>query len=393
MTSEKLTRALPQVAVGLRRYSEKPNVQTLLAKFGSKTARSYKMEPKATRKLHQAIDDGDYSAVHKCLTNKTNPNEPLRSSDTLPLFRALSQAEESIESDDPNIARDSVSIVTALILAGADLQAVDQKGQTPLSRAIRADMTDSLITLMLERGAEVNAMDKEKNTALHYTGMSAPLEELKNLQLVRILLSFGADQSVRNERGRTPLYKAVLLGHLDRARQLLDYGADLEVADNNGWTVLFAAVTQGNAPMVKLLCQRGALVNKKDKTGMTPLQHAISQGGEEVVRTLLETGADVNLLSKGESPLSRATAKSNLRLLQLLLEYGADVALPSPGYCGALPLHLASIGRSIEVLEALVYAGSPLDATDTEGRTALKWAMDGGKSNFVQLLTNHGAAA
>jgi ankyrin repeat protein len=387
-----LSRPHPQVAVGLRRYSEKPSVQSLLAKFGTRNMRSPKTDPKVMRKLHQAIDNCDYNTVHKCLANKADPNEPARNSTTTPLFRALDQAEQCVASDDATVSRNSVSIVTALILAGADLRAVDQDGRTPLTRAVKGDMTDSLVTLMLERGAEVNATDSQTNTALHYAAMTAPLEELKNLELIRILLSFGAEQGIRNERGRTPLYKAVLLGHYDRARQLLDYGADLEVLDNNGWTALFAAVTQGNAALTRLLCDRGASANKRDKSGMSPLQHALTQGSSDVVQTLLETGADVNLICKGETPLCRATAKSNLPLIELLLENEADASLPSPGYCGALPIHLAAIGKSVEIVEVLVKAGSPLNASDDEGRTPLSWAMDGGKPELVQFFRNHGAS-
>ncbi|OTA54762.1 ankyrin, partial [Hypoxylon sp. EC38] len=141
-----------------------------------------------------------------------------------------------------------------------------------------------------------------------------------------------------------------------------------------GWTPLFGAVTQGNTALVKLLCDRGATVDRKDKSGQTVLHYAISQGCEEVAEVLLAAGGDANHISKGETPLCRATSKSNLALVKLLLAHGANIVLPSPGYCGALPIHVAAMGNELAVLRLLLETGSPLNAMDDERRTPLRWA-------------------
>ncbi|ORY68952.1 ankyrin repeat-containing domain protein, partial [Pseudomassariella vexata] len=265
-------------------------------------------------------------------------------------------------------------IINALVLAGANLQAVDEHGRTPLIRAVKDEMSDSLVTLLLEFGARVNATDEQQNTALHYAAMQQPSAEMRNLNVIRILLVNGADQGIRNVRGRTPLYKAIMWERLGRAVELLDYGADLEAVDNNGQTALYDAVLHGNAQLTRLLCERGASLDKKDKTGQTALHYAVSQGRSEIVEILVNAGANVNLISKGETPLCRATAKSNKYLIAFLLALGADISVPSPGYSGALPIHLACIGKQMEILKTLVDAGSPLDVVDDEGRTPLQWA-------------------
>ncbi|KAI1394453.1 ankyrin repeat-containing domain protein [Hypoxylon trugodes] len=382
----------PLVAIELRKVSAQPDVRHLLVKYRPKRKHTRERGHKFVRKLHEAISKRDHSAVHKSLSAKVSPNTPLEHSGSVPIHQALGEVEASLASDNKTAAGISASIVTALVVAGANLQTLDENGRTPLIRAVMNEMPDSLITLMLEFGALVNAKDWQRNTALHHAATKAPSDEMGNINTVRILLAHGADQSFRNKRGRTPLHEAVSFECFDRVRELLDYGADFDVTDNNGWTPLFGAVTQGNTEVTKLLCDRGAVVDKKDKNSQTALHYAISQGSLEITKVLLDAGADANLISKGETPLCRATSKSHLELVKLLLSHGADVALPSPGYYGALPIHVVAMGNNVAIFDVLLEGGSPINAVDDERRTPLRWAMDGGKNEFVHFLLNKGAA-
>ncbi|KAI1466260.1 ankyrin repeat-containing domain protein [Daldinia caldariorum] len=386
------SRLQPLVAIELRETSKQPDVRSLLSKYRSKSLRPRENDHSLTRMLHHAITGWDYNAVHRCLLAKTNPDTPLEESGIAPIHRALGRIEVALASENKTAVRTSTSIVMALLIAGASLKVRDENGRTPLIRATMNEMPDTLISLMLEFGACPDAKDGHKNTALHYAAMKVASDEMGNVDTVRILLAHGADQSLRSKRGRTPLHEAVSFECFDRGRELLDYGADSEIADNNGWTPLLCAVTQGNLAFTEFLCDRGAIVDKKDKNGYTALHYAISQGSEEISKALLDAGADVNLISKGETPLCRATSKSNLRLVKLLLSYDADVDLPSPGYYGALSIHVAAMGRDVAISEALLGAGSPINALDDEGRTPLRWAMDGGKNELVHFLMSKGAA-
>ncbi|KAI1641979.1 ankyrin repeat-containing domain protein [Daldinia loculata] len=386
------SRLQPLVAIELHKISRQLDVRSLLTKYRPKSLRSRENYYSLTRMLHHAITECDHSAVHRCLLANTTPDTPLEESGVVPIHRALNQIEASLVSENKTATRASNSIVMALLIAGASLKVRDENGRTPLIRAAMNEMPDSIISLMLEFGASVQTKDRQRNTALHYAAVKAPSEEMGNIDTIRVLLAYGADQSLRNKRGRTPLHEAVLFECFDRAQELLDYGADLEITDNNGWTPLLCAVTKGNSALTKLLCDRGAIVDKKDKNGHTAFHYAISQGSEEVSKVLLDAGVDVNLISKGETPLCRATSKSNLSLVKLLLAYGADVNLSSPGYYGALPVHVAAMGRDVAISEALLGAGSPINALDDECRTPLRWAMDGGKNELVHFLMSKGAA-
>jgi ankyrin repeat protein len=382
-----------RISISLTKQSTRPHIQQQIAKVKAKSSKTFRLESKVVRKLHEGIANGDYSMVCKALSEKADPNGPIKGSKVAPIHRALSQAEAALGCEDEIASRDLILIVMALILGGADLREVDDDRRTPLIRAVKGEMGDGLVALMMEYGASVNATDKERNTALHYAAMQQSSAEMRNTDTIRTLIAFGADLGATNQRGRTPLYKAVMWQHMDQAVQLLDYGSDLEVADNNGWTPLYGAVLQGHVPLTKLLCERGAFVDKKDKTGQTALHYAVSQGRQEIVEVLVNAGADVNLISKGETPLCRATAKMNGALITYLLSHGADVAIPSPGYNGALPIHIAAIGKDPNVLTVLINAGSFIDAQDGAGRTPLAWAAEAGRDEIVHFLMSKGAHA
>lgn len=382
----------PKIVLSLTKQTARPHIQQQIARVKQKSSRSFRFESKLTKKLHEGITNGDYRAACKALSEKADPNTTIKGTKITTLHYALTQTEAALGCEDEIVSRDLILIVIALVLSGANLQAVDADCRTPLIRAVKGEMGDGLVALMLEYGSQVNATDKERNTALHYAAMQHASVEMSNVETIRTLLAFGADLGIKNQRGRTALYKAVMWEHMDQTVQLLDYGSDLEIPDNNGWTALYGAVHRGHVPLTKLLCERGAFVDQKDKTGQTPLHYAVSQGRQEIVEVLVNAGADVNLISKGETPLCRATAKTNDRLISYLLSHGADVSVPSPGYNGALPIHIAAIGKDLTILTSLINGGSFIDAQDGTGRTPLAWAVEAGRNEIVHFLMSKGAS-
>lgn len=379
-----------EIELDFPQLSDRSQVQQFMARFRYKAGFD-KEETKPTRKLHAAIERSDYRACVKALADKADPNACLKSTSLTPIHRALDVAEICIESNDGATTREALRIVSALVLAGSDLGIRDSKGRAPLVRAVKGELTDDLASLMIDSGARVGDADDEKNTALHYAAMCSASPEMGNTEMVRILMAMGADHALKNERGRTPLFEAVLFDRLERAKDLLESGADISTADSHDRTPLFAAVNQGYTKMTELLCSSGANVDIKDRNGHTPLHCAISHGHGEIAVTLLAAGADTNLASKGETPLCRATSKCNLQMIDLLLRHGADVTVPSPNYGGGRPIHLAAIGPNSAVLERLLQAGSPWDLLDDAGRTAAEWAVEAGKHEHARLLYTRGA--
>jgi hypothetical protein len=80
---------------------------------------------------------------------------------------------------------------------------------------------------LLEHGADVNATDEEGDTPLHHV----PLYIDNPLDVVRLLLEHGAEVNGKNAIGLTPLHTAAEEGSLDVARLLIEHGANTDGID------------------------------------------------------------------------------------------------------------------------------------------------------------------
>lgn len=79
-------------------------------------------------------------------------------------------------------------------------------------------------------------------------------------QIVKLLVSLKADESVCNKKGQTAFLLAASNGH-DDILKFLDIGSYVDVADNRGWTPLMHAVAMAHVGTAKFLLQNGADVN------------------------------------------------------------------------------------------------------------------------------------
>ncbi len=94
-----------------------------------------------------------------------------------------------------------------LISHAADVNAVTTPWKnTPLLLAARMADNPELIRLLIEAGANVNAVDSRGENALH---MIAHFGARHTAETARMLIAAGASALVRNEDGRTPLEAAV----------------------------------------------------------------------------------------------------------------------------------------------------------------------------------------
>ncbi|XP_044322495.1 poly [ADP-ribose] polymerase tankyrase-2 isoform X2 [Triticum aestivum] len=164
-------------------------------------------------------------------------------------------------------------------------------------------------------------------------GMSALLIAAANEQLEVCSYLAGVlrvDVDAADDKGRTPLFYAVMSEKIAVVKCLLDHGADPDKADEAGLTPLHAAAGIGNCEMIKLLLAKGAYVDPIAEEIGTPLHLATKEQQVGAMKTLLEHNADCNktYMSYGlypMTPLFQAVNVSSLQCVKLLVEAGAVI--------------------------------------------------------------------
>jgi ankyrin repeat protein/mono/diheme cytochrome c family protein len=208
-----------------------------------------------------------------------------------------------------------------LVESGADVNAKNRRGSTPLHWAIH---DEAKVRLLLARGAGVNTKQAEGRTPLYLAAMLG-----NGHSILRLLLENGADPNLKTANGRTPLMVAAGRGDVEALRLLIDAKAVVNAKDSAGETALMVAASLGRPPAVRLLLERGADARVETKRSETALGNAGTSGNEEVVRLLLDHGADVNTRNiRGYSPLMLAASSDTIPsgAVKLLLARGADVS-------------------------------------------------------------------
>ena len=120
------------------------------------------------------------------------------------------------------------------------------------------------------------------------------------------------------------IHDAASAGNIEAVQQHLAAGTDVNAKDNRGRTPLYRAT---NKEIAKLLIASGADVNAKDVAGGTPLHAAIGLGHKETVELLIAKGADVNakVVSgplQGSTPLDWAINFNHTETTDLLRKHG-----------------------------------------------------------------------
>ena len=124
----------------------------------------------------------------------------------------------------------NVELLEIAIREGADVNAKNEYGSTPLHKSARHGRLE-VARALIDKGADVNAKNDDGSTPLLLSAENGRLE------VVRALIEAGADVNAKNEYGSTPLHNTYTR-HLEVSRALIEAGADLHIENNWGRTPL-----------------------------------------------------------------------------------------------------------------------------------------------------------
>jgi uncharacterized protein len=273
-------------------------------------------------------------------------------------------------------------IARTLLSNGAQVDALDSLGKTPLLLIIPSAAQHDMYSLLLEYKANINQKDMYGDTVLHVATMGGA-----KVDILRMLVENGASVNERNKQGVTPLSVAIEHNLADHVAFYAEAGADIHAEDQDGNTPLTRALSSDITMLQTLVTTKNVLSH--DSAGNTPLHIAIMKDVPlSYIKYLVDTNADVNARNRnGDSVLYMTVQKNRKAAGTLLLEHGANIfATNTQNYS---PLRLAlTTGGSVQ---DWLITSQTLNAADGSGNTPLHYAAEWKLDSAVTALIQKGA--
>ena len=319
-------------------------------------------------------------------------------------------------------ANGEVNTLNLLIAAGADLQAQDQWGLSPLGRALINHQAEVAV-LLRQQGGRENLFDAvyagELKTAMALLAQDKSLAASENkmgasavavaaaagrTDILKLLLKNGAPVDATGPEGgknpmgsRSPLHLAAFFNQTNAVKILTQAGATVNLTDRRGFTALHWAVMEGATEPAAWLLSHKAAVNQAvtrpdlgraygpgpglgmngigfQTIGETPLHLAVFRGQTNLVKLLLKVGADANALNaQGLTPLDLTDRQQFLMGLDVMTENGMRTLLEPLGVSQSSPRNLDGRKEQNAVAAQLIKAAGGKHADrlpETNGRPA-----------------------
>ena len=161
--------------------------------------------------------------------------------------------------------------VKSAIAGGADVNEKTDSNSTPLMFSF-VNKDKEIPKLLIKSGADVNAVNAKGWTPLFY---AVEIRRDDILDTIKYLVKSGADLEYKNSAGQTPLAYSTEINKNEKVIKLLiDLGANINTKNNIGITPLFYAILNNTTKAVELLIKSGTDVNIVNEDNQTQIGRA-----------------------------------------------------------------------------------------------------------------------
>jgi ankyrin repeat protein len=319
----------------------------------------------------------------------------------------------------------NADVVQQLVTRGANVNARAARGQTALMWAVAQKHPD-VVKVLLANRADVHTRSESWNQMEAVSPHGVPEYNRE--------IPYGKN---------TALMFAARVGDLESARLLVAAGANVNDEDAWGISVVTLATHSGFVDLVEFLLDKGADPNRS-AAGFAPLHEAIMRRDEPLVRTLLAHGADPHAPLQAWTPTRRQSSDLHFEpelvgatpywlaarfwqpnVMRLLVELGADpksvhrsdrivdgkegraydhrydatnalmaaLGMGGGGNAWVQPDRSQREALTLATVKLAVDLGIDVNATNTDGRTALDAAKTLKYETVVAFLVSKGAKA
>ena len=240
------------------------------------------------------------------------------------------------------------STVQDLLKERVNVDSRSDNYKTPLMRAAMNGQIECM-KLLKHFGADEFAVDAKGKTVLHIAVASNRLAVVQwllenypppkiNLLRHRISKFFGATDLVKGVRaqknlreasdagGSKPLHIAAELDRGDMVKTLVVAGVDIESKDNWGRTSFHRAIISKRRDSFDTLLRNGAQIAAVDAKSVSSLHLAAEAGQVDMIETLLAKGAEPwNFDAEGNQPIHSAVCGGNIFAIEALVTQRTDL--------------------------------------------------------------------
>ena len=326
------------------------------------------------------------------------------------------------------------ALKSLLMVSGIIVDSIDGHYRTPLSWAAGNGHSDVVTQLLDPNGrngplSNVDSVDTDNRTPLSWAAASG------HEVVVKVLLSYGADPTIKSRSLGSPVTWAATKGHSKVFSTLMKSEKinDEHMFDYSGNPLLALAAENGKIEIVTLLLDHSSPAinnpNAPKKTdGNTPLILAAMNGHDEIVRLLLSRGADIHLTTPAtkytalliaiesgcwfiaemliehdqtvlqaktiddKTPLYLAVREGHYEIVEYLLNLGCDPNASSPRTGNSILHATAEQGHFLILGQVLQYAGHYLTEENLNHQTPLTLAAAAGHELIVTMLLDYARA-
>ncbi len=289
----------------------------------------------------------------------------------------------------------SLEAASRLIELGADIHAVNDKGETILHAAAQNPKCTPLIPLILKKAPELlEKLTLDRKTPLYlaceqncsetarclisngatFNFFQAVFDNrLAVLKLLLTLIPHGDKILEQKISGLTPLGCACSKGHAETVKMLLEHGADITALNGpEECTALHLASRFGQTKAIEALLEKAPKLEEETKQRKTALHLACLHGHDPAARLLIAKGADASRV------LFDAALAGDIKALQTILEIDPEIVSRFEG-AWMTPLYWACTGGHTDAAKLLIQNGSTIG-------NALCAAASYGQNVTLQLL-------
>ncbi|KAL3853732.1 hypothetical protein ACJMK2_017249, partial [Sinanodonta woodiana] len=262
-----------------------------------------------------------------------------------------------------------VDMVKYLMLSYPKLiHKTSSKGFTSAHFVARSENVEIMKLLSAEES--VTGKNIFGSTVLHVAASNGNLKMVK--YLAETLPQMAHETS---NDGFTVLHNAGYGGNIHVLNILLEKGLDIMARTDTLENILHLAAENSQLPMVKYLIEMYPfLITQTDNKGTTAVHYAATGGNLQILMALLEKGLDITAQNNyGENVLHFSATTNHVLMIKYLLESCTDL-LKHTTKIGRTPLHYAASQGDVSLIEALMQAGSDINARDNEGSNVLHLA-------------------